>query len=120
MSRDPALDYLLALHNEVMVMENGYWTKFEIWEVAPSKHIPHGIRYNLTLHDHYNKRIFGYDNAHAPSGKANRRGRYKGRIIEYDHVHLNQTDTGTPYRFTSAQQLMNDFFEAVDRIVEGK
>ena len=35
----------------------------------PKPEIPHGIRYNLTLHNRHNKRVMGFDNAHAVKGK---------------------------------------------------
>lgn len=63
---NPGLEVLLDLHGEVFPMgDDGFWTKFEAWRVEPSEHIPHGIRYSLTLHDKHNKRVLGYDNAHA-------------------------------------------------------
>lgn len=40
------------------------WYKIEAWTIESSEHVPHGIRYNLTLHNNYNKRIMGFDNAH--------------------------------------------------------
>lgn len=46
-------------------MDNGYWTKFEVRNVKATSQIPHGIKYSLTLHDNNNRRILGYDNAHA-------------------------------------------------------
>jgi hypothetical protein len=36
--------------------------------VEPDEHVPHGIRYALTLHDRYGTRLLGYDNA--PRGEA--------------------------------------------------
>jgi hypothetical protein len=57
--KNSSLDALLDLNGEILPMDNGYWTKFEVFRVKESKHIPHGIKYSLTLHDKYNKRIFG-------------------------------------------------------------
>jgi hypothetical protein len=48
----------------VMEMSNGYWVKVEAYRVSPTIHIPHGVKYSLTLHDRSNVRILGYDNAH--------------------------------------------------------
>jgi len=61
---DSGLENLLLLNGEIFPMSNGYWTKFEVRRVVPNDHIPHGIRYSLTLHNRNNKRIIGYDNAH--------------------------------------------------------
>ena len=46
------------------------------------------------------------DNAHIPK---NRRKGFHGRIVEYDHVHNNENDRGTPYAFVSAEKLIIDF-----------
>lgn len=61
---DTGLETLLLLNGEVFPMDNGYWTKIEAYRVTPSEHIPHGIRYSLTLHDRHNVRLLGDDNAH--------------------------------------------------------
>ncbi|MCK9364424.1 MAG: hypothetical protein M0P74_12605 [Syntrophales bacterium] len=81
---DETLATLLNLNGEVFPMENGYWTKFEAWRVEPETHIPHGVRYSLSLHDRYNRRILGFDNAHAirPAKKG-----YAARKITWDHGH---------------------------------
>ncbi|MCI2286031.1 DUF6516 family protein [Colwellia sp. MSW7] len=115
MEKDPGPDVLLELHGTEYTEDNSYWYKIEAWEVEPSKEIPHGIRYNLTLHNNHNKRIMGFDNAHAV--KSRKKGRFKGRIIAYDHLHKSAVDKGTPYIFSSAQQLLNDFFTEVNRIL---
>ena len=116
MGRDAGLDVLLDLHGTEYTEENGYWYRIAAWRVQPRPEIPHGIRYNLTLHNSYNLRIMGFDNAHAI--KPRKRGKFKGRIISYDHQHKSTTDRGTPYAFSSAQQLLEDFFNEVTRIVK--
>lgn len=80
-----------------------------------SPEIPHGIRYSLTLHEPYGNRILGYDNAHAV--KPPKKFKYAGRILAYDHKHRHASDQGVPYEFKDAQQLMNDFFADVDRVL---
>ena len=116
MGRNPGLDVLLDLHGTEYTEENGYWYKIEAWQVKPCPEIPHGIRYNLTLHNNYNRRIMGFDNAHAP--KSRKRGKFKGRIVAYDNRHKSAKDKGTPYIFSSAQQLLEDFFNEVNRIMQ--
>jgi hypothetical protein len=109
------LDYLLDLNGEEFTLPGGYWAKFEATLTVPTIERPHGIRYCLTLHDRYNKRIFGFDNAHAiKPGK-----KFKGRIVEYDHMHKNWADKGTAYEFINANQLLEDFFRKVDEIITG-
>ena len=97
--RDIGLDVLLDLDGTEYTEENGYWYKIEAWEVEPTKERPHGIRYNLTFHNNYYKRIMGFDNAHLP--KSRKKG-YKGRIVEYDHTHDSPLDKGTSYEFKDA------------------
>lgn len=62
---DETLVTLLNLNGEIFPMDNGYWTKFEAFWVSPNQHVPHGVRYSLTLHDRYNRRVLEFDNAHA-------------------------------------------------------
>ncbi|MCH8542771.1 MAG: DUF6516 family protein [Alcanivorax sp.] len=109
------MDTLLELHGSIFDQGRGYWIKIEAWQVRVSEHIPHGIRYSLTLHEPYGKRILGYDNAHAV--KPPRKFRYAGRIIAYDHKHRHASDKGVPYMFKDAQQLLTDFFDDVDSVL---
>ena len=115
MKRDTGIDTLLDLHGSILAQEGGYWIKLEAWQVEVSAHIPHGIRYSLTLHEPYGKRILGYDNAHAV--KPPKKFKYSGRVLPYDHMHRHVSDKGLPYEFLDAQQLLNDFFAEVDRIL---
>lgn len=115
MKRDPAIDSLLDLHGSILDQGDGYWIKIDAWLVDVSKDIPHGIRYSLTLHEPYGKRLLGYDNAHAV--KLPKKFKYAGRILAFDHKHRHATDQGVPYEFKDVQQLINDFFADVDRIL---
>ncbi|MBZ2188008.1 DUF6516 family protein [Alcanivorax sp. JB21] len=115
MDRDTGMDTLLDLHGSIFDQGKGYWIKIDAWRVSVSKEMPHGIRYSLTLHEPYGKRILGYDNAHAV--KPPRRTGYAGRICAYDHRHRHASDKGVPYAFKDAQQLLIDFFDEVDRVL---
>lgn len=115
MRHDPAIDSLLDLDGSILDQEDGYWIKIEARLVAVSEETPHGIRYSLTLHDPYGKRLLGYDNAHAV--KPPKKFRHAGRILAFDHKHRHVSDHGVPYEFKDAQQLINDFFTDVDRVL---
>ncbi|MFC3114227.1 hypothetical protein [Cellvibrio fontiphilus] len=39
--------------------------------------------------------------------------------MAYDHKHRTATDTGVLYEFSSAQQLLSDFFNEVNKRMEG-
>jgi hypothetical protein len=114
---DETLVTLLNLDGEIFPMDNGYWTKFEVYRVNPEQHIPHGVRYSLTLHDRFNRRVPGFDNAHAI--RSARKG-FGARKITWDHKH--KRDTISPYEYESASQLLEDFWREVERIMgqEGK
>jgi hypothetical protein len=115
MKSDIGLEVLLSLDGAEYTEENSYWYKIEASKVEPTKERPHGIRYNLTLHDNYNQRILGFDNAHAV--KAKKPGYYTGTIVSYDHVHRSIKDKGIPYEFENAQQLLTDFLNEVNSIL---
>jgi hypothetical protein len=107
---------LLDLHGQVLDQGDGYWIKIEAWRVEVSAQIPHGVRYTLTLHEPYGKRILGYDNAHAV--KPPKRFKFAGHRLAYDHKHRHISDKGVPYEFQDAFQLLTDFFQEVDRVLK--
>jgi len=108
---DSSLNALLELNGEIFPMDSGYWTKIEAHRVVPDRHIPHGVRYSLTLHDRHNHRIPGFDNAHAFKPV---RKKYGARKITWDHKH--RYERISPYEFESASQLLEDFWHEVRQI----
>lgn len=112
---DAGLEILLSLNGEIFPMSNGYWTKFEVKKVITTKNIPHGIKYSLTLHDRYNKRIVGYDNAHGIKPKKKKFG---GKRIIWDHKH--ERNLTKPYEFENAGQLLEDFWNDVNQQIDSK
>ncbi len=112
--KDSGLETLLQLDGEVFPMDNGYWVKFKVYSTCKNRHIPHGIRYSLTLHDKYNKRVIGYDNAHGitPAKKK----KFSGNRQIWDHKH--QEAKVHIYEFESAYQLLEDFWNDVNKIIE--
>lgn len=115
MQKDYALDTLLDLHQQILAQEGGFWIKIEAHKVEASEHIPHGIRYSLTLHDRHGTRVLGYDNAHSVHPA---KFKYAGQVLSYDHKHRSSKDKGVPYEFKDPQQLLSDFFADVDRVLE--
>ncbi len=111
--KDLSLETLLDLNGEIFLLKNGYWTKFEVFEVTQTPQIPHGIKYSLTLHDRNNTRLFGFDNAHTFKPK---KKKYGGQKITWDHKH--KTDKVYAYEFESASQLIEDFWKAVEEILK--
>jgi hypothetical protein len=117
MANDGGIDNLLALDGSILDQGGGYWVKIDARCIESSVDIPHGVRYSLTLHNRYGTRLLGYDNAHAV--KLPKKFKYAGRKIAFDHKHRTAIDKGVPYEFESADQLMADFFSAVDEIMSG-
>lgn len=107
---------LIDLHDQIIDQGNGYWIKIEAWRVEPSSFVPHGVRYLLTLHEPYGRRILGYDNAHAI--KPPKKFKYAGTRLAYDHKHRHVSDKGVPYAFQDAYQLLSDFFAEVDEVLK--
>jgi len=103
------LETLLNLDGEIYPMAKGYWVKFEARKIVATPERPHGLSYSITLHDRNNTRILGYDNAHAV--KLKRKG-FSARKISWDHVH--KMEKVTEYEFTSAGQLLEDFWREVN------
>ncbi len=114
-ANDSGLRNLLDLHDSILDQGDGYWIKIQAWTVAPSIDVPHGIRYSLTLHEPYGKRILGYDNAHRV--KPHKKFKYAGQRLPYDHKHRHATDMGVPYSFVDAHHLLNDFFAEADVVL---
>jgi hypothetical protein len=115
MREDPGIVTLLDLHGQIIDQGDGFWIKVEAWQVQATRHIPHGIRYSLTLHEPYGGRILGYDNAHAI--KPPKKFKFAGLRMPYDHKHRHASDKGVPYEFKDAHQLLADFFVEVDRVL---
>lgn len=106
------LDVLLDLDGQSHIDPSGYWWKIEARCIKPSPERPHGLLYSLTLHDRYNHRVLGFDNAHAVRPT---RRHAKHACNLYDHMHQPGSPVPVVYNFDSAAQLLADFFAAVDR-----
>jgi hypothetical protein len=75
------------------------------------------LRYSFTLHDPDGNRLVGFDNAHGvpPQGS-----RFRKPSAEHDHWNRAGDDEGRPYQFTTAGQLITDFFVEVRRVLAEK
>ena len=109
---NPGLDFLLELDGEIFHMDKGYWAKIEAKKVTPNDHIPHGVKYSLTLHNRYNTRIIGYDNA---LGIKTNMKKPNARITPWDHKH--EGTRVEPYEFKIEANLLEDFWNDVNKII---
>lgn len=106
------LELLLGYDGRRHILESGHVLKFEVRRVAPSDRVPHGMAYSLTLHDPTGQRLVGFDNAHPVSHVGSR---FVAGPVQADHWHRTIDDPGRPYTFISAEQLLVDFFDEVER-----
>lgn len=59
-------------------------------------------------------RLVGFDNAHGVDALESR---FRKPPAEHDHWHRTGEDPGRPYAFTTADQLLADFFSEVRRVL---
>ena len=105
--RDPSLDNLLDLHDQVLVIDAaGYWVRFIVHQVPVTAQKPHGLDYTLTLHAPDGTRLVGFDNAHPVKGK---------RVGVNDHTH--RLRTVKPYAYRDAASLVADFWKEVEAVM---
>ena len=110
------LDYLLDLHLSKIGYDNGYWVTMRVVKIAPDAGRPFGIQYSLTLHDHKDDRVLGFDNSHSidvATGPA----RKSKRPDAFDHID-RRGQKSIPYQFVTPYKLVEDFFKAVDEILQ--
>ena len=75
---------------------------------------PHGISYALVFRPKDGEPYVRFDNAHAivrPGGK------FVKASKAHDHWHWTENDPGRPYVFTTAAQLLDDFWQEVKRVM---
>jgi hypothetical protein len=84
-------------------MPNGWQVVIRAEWVDVSAGRPHGLSYALILQDEKKERLLGFDNSHAPDGAA------EDEVFDHEH-RPNAVGRTFPYRFTSAGQLITDFF----------
>lgn len=107
------LEYLLDMDGTNYFLDDGrFYLNYSIKRVPKNPHIPHTIKYNLTLHDNSLKpketRIFGMDNAHGGDYGLNK---YSPRPVEWDHMHKNGETKA--YKYINGYQLILDFEDGV-------
>jgi hypothetical protein len=111
---DYGLEFLLAFDGRIHHLEEGYWIKFDVKRIKPAKERPHGLTYSFTLHAPDGARLVGFDNAHGVPASGSR---FRRKPASNDHWHRTEDDPGRPYRFTDAETLIDDFFNAVERVL---
>lgn len=115
---DSELDVLLALNGAEFELAPSVVVEFTVWRTDVTPERPHGLSYALVLRWKYGWAPWvRFDNAHAVDHGS--RG-YRRRPVAYDHWHRTEKDKGRPYSFTTAAQLLDDFWREVKRTLDEK
>ncbi len=121
MELDHGIENLLDLDGEIFEADEEleYYAHFDVKRVEPTEGRPHGIKYSLTLHDKWNDRLLGFDNAH-PIQEETKSGFIRHRTLKkYDHKHkFKEVAVITPYEYETAEKLLTDFWIYVDEAIE--
>lgn len=112
---DFELEALLSLDGTSYEIAQGYLVEFVARRTDATPERPHGISYALVFRAKAGGQpLVRFDNAHAV---AHRGGRYVQSQRAFDHWHRTERDPGQPYRFSTAAQLLEDFWEEVKRVM---
>lgn len=106
------IEALLSLDGARFEAAEGYVVEFMARRTEATKERPHGLSYSFVFRPVDGEPYVRFDNAHAverPGGK-----HVKGTRA-YDHWHRRKGDPGRPYAFTTAAQLLEDFWREVKR-----
>jgi predicted transcriptional regulator len=102
------------MNGRIHHLEKGSWLKFDITRVKATRNRPHGLSYSFTLNGPSGRRLVGFDNAQNVPASGSR---FKRRRETHDRWHRTDKDPGRPYVFKDAETLIDDFFEAVERVL---
>jgi hypothetical protein len=117
MAEDAELELLLSLDGQSYEAAAGYVVEFVVRRTEKTAARPHGISYALVFRPKDGKPYVRFDNAHAAPRTG---GRFAKDPEAYDHWHRTETDPGRPYAFTTAMQLLDDFWREVKRVMTEK
>jgi hypothetical protein len=111
------LEALLSLDGASFEAAAGYVVEFTVKRTRQTIERPHGISYALVFRAVRGKTYVRFDNAHAVERPG---GRFVKASPAYDHWHRGENDPGRPYKFTTAAQLLDDFWAEVKRVMKAK
>ena len=109
------LELLLSFDGASYQASEGYVVEFTVRRTDITAERPHGINYALVFRPANGEPFVRFDNAHAPNRTG---GKYAKAPAAYDHWHRDEHDVGRPYKFTTALQLLNDFWREVKRVMD--
>jgi hypothetical protein len=98
------LEVLLSFDGVSYEAAAGYVVEFVVKRTATTAERPHGISYALVFRPMHGEPYVRFVKA-SPA---------------YDHWHRDENDPGRPYKFTTATQLLDDFWIEVKRAMKEK
>lgn len=112
------LELLLELDGSEFEMAAGIIVEISARRAEVTAQRPHGVSYALVLRPRDGGEPWvRFDNAHAVRQPT--RG-YRSSRSAHDHWHRTPKDKGRPYSFTTAAQLLDDFWREVKRTLDEK
>jgi hypothetical protein len=112
MNEDSELELLLSLDGASYEAADGYVVEFKAQRTNPTPARPHGVIYAFVFRPNDGKPYVRFDNAHGVEWLG---GKFVKAPVAYDHWHQTEDDEGRPYIFTTATQLLDDFWREVKR-----
>ena len=115
MEEEAELEVLLSLDGRSFEAASGYVVEFIVRRTQRTPQRPHGISYALVFRPASGEPFVRFDNAH---GIKRPGGRFVKTSQAFDHWHREEGDPGRPYAFTTAAQLLEDFWHEVKRVMD--
>lgn len=109
-TEDHVREFFKSFDGLIYRYETGHWFTISCQEVERTPERPIGVKYSAAFFDVYGVCRVRFDNSHS--------AKIKGRPnpIAFDHWHrFGDNGELVPYEFTTIEQLLTDFFEAIDR-----
>lgn len=117
MSDDAEIEVLLCLDGASFEAAEGYVVEFMARRTDPTPQRPHGLSYTLVFRPKEGEPYVRFDNAHRVERPG---GNFVKASVAHDHWHRTTNDSGRPYAFTTATQLLEDFWREVKRAMDEK
>src|SRR5471032_2328364 len=112
MAEDAGLEMLLSLDGASWEAADGFLVEFSVNRTAKTAQRPQGVTYALVFRPKGGEPFVRFDNANAIERPGSR---FVKAPVAYDHWHRDERDSGRPYGFTTAAQLLEDFWREVKR-----
>ncbi len=112
------LEALLSLDGTSFEIAAGYVVEFKAQRTDATRQRPHGISYALVFRAKAGgPPLVRFDNAHAVPPRG---GRFAQGPEAFDHWHRTERDKGQPYPFSTAAQLLADFWREVKQSMQDR